>query len=281
MRVAVTGASGKLGRLVVERLLEQVPADDLILISRSPVRFHPGASVRYGDFERPETLPDAFAGADKALIISTIGIPDTVAAHRAAFAAATRAGVRHIVYTSVLNPVPGNPFPPAATHGHSEADLVSTGVAWTILRNALYADLRVQIASSYIRVGRWTTNIGPGAHAFVARADCAAAAAAALTTPGHEGRRYTVTGPDLVDADGYVTLLQQVAGGPIERVDVDDDAYERYRGEFVRDPANTGLFELFTGTGQTIREGYLGEIGAGVQQLTGRAPVSLRDMFSR
>jgi uncharacterized protein YbjT (DUF2867 family) len=104
-------------------------------------------------------------------------------------------GVGHIVYTSVVNPVPDNPFPPAATHLRSEADLVSTGVAWTILRNALYADLRVQIAASYSRAGRWTTNIGAGAHAFVARADCAAAAAAALTTPGHEGRRYTVEGP--------------------------------------------------------------------------------------
>src|SRR2546423_4018308 len=87
-------------------------------------------------------------------------------------------------------------------------------------------------------------------------------------------------GPDLVDADGYVTLLQQVAGGPIERVDVDDDAYERHRAEFVRDPANAGLFELFTGTGRAIRKGYLSEIGAGVQELTDRAPASLRDMFS-
>src|SRR5438034_5584700 len=100
--------------------------------------------------------------------------PDTVAAHRAAFHAASRVGVGHIVYTSVVNPVPDNPFPPAATHLRSEADLVSTGVAWTILRNALYADLRVQIAASYSRAGRWTTNIGAGAHAFVARADCAA-----------------------------------------------------------------------------------------------------------
>ncbi|OLB67389.1 MAG: hypothetical protein AUI10_00220 [Actinobacteria bacterium 13_2_20CM_2_72_6] len=279
MRVAVTGASGRLGRLVVAELLERVPADHVIAISRSPAASHPGVTVRYGDFERPETLPDAFAGADRALVISTIGTRDTVAAHRAAFHAAAHAGVGHIVYTSVVNPVPDNPFPPAATQLRSEADLVSTGVAWTILRNALYADLRVQIAASYRRAGRWTTNIGAGAHAFVARADCAAAAAGALITAGHEGRRYTVTGPGPIDADGYLALLTQVAGVAVQRVDVDDDDYERYRAEFMRDPAHAGLFELFTGTGRAIREGHLSEVGDGVRVLTGRAPAALQDLF--
>jgi len=279
MRIAVTGASGKLGQLVVSELLERVPADHLTLISRSPTASRQGTTVRYGDFEEPETLPGAFADVDVALVISTIGARDAASAHRAAFEAAARAGVRHIIYTSVMNPVPRNPFPPAATHRQSEADLASTGVPWTILRNALYADLRVQIASSYIETARWTTNIGVGAHAFVARADCAAAAAAALTTPGHEGRRYTLTGPDLIGAEEYLTLVKQAAGGPIERVDVDDSAYDRYRAEFGRDPANVHLFELFTDTGRAIREGYLSEVGNGVQTLTGQAPTALRDLF--
>ena len=123
MRLAVTGASGKLGRLVVAKLLEQTPVDRLILISSTPTVMHPGITLRYGDFERPETLPDAFTGADRALVISTIGTRDAAAAHRAAFEAAARAGVNHIIYTSVLNPVPGNPFPPALGNMHSEADL--------------------------------------------------------------------------------------------------------------------------------------------------------------
>jgi NAD(P)H dehydrogenase (quinone) len=100
-----------------------------------------------------------------------------------------------------------------------------------------------------------------------------------LATPGHEGRRYTVTGPDLVDADGYLALLTQVAGVAVERVDVDDDDYERYRAEFMRDPAHAGLFELFTGTGKAIREGHLSEVGDGVQVLAGRAPAALQDLF--
>jgi len=154
-------------------LLQRVPASALILVSRSPdslqdfVRL--GVAVRYGDFERPDSLPAAFAGGQRALVISTVGVQESAAAHRVAFEALVRAGVHRIVYTSVLSPVPDNPFPPAKTHVRSEQDLRSTGLEWTILRNALYAGLRAQIAPQYIRDGRWTANMGNGSHAFVAR----------------------------------------------------------------------------------------------------------------
>lgn len=115
MRVAVSGPSGKLGRLVVLALLERGPTHDLILVSRSPDLLATvadrGALVRYRDFERPESLPDAFAGAGRLLVIGTVGSRDTAAARRAAFDAAARVGVGHAVYTSVTNPVARSPFP--------------------------------------------------------------------------------------------------------------------------------------------------------------------------
>jgi len=180
-------------------------------------------------------------------------------------------------------PSPTNPFPPAATHLHSEADLAATGVAWTVLRNALYADLRAEIAPNYVRAGRWVTNIGSGAHAFVARADCSAAAAAVLVGDGHEGHRYDITGPELIDASGFLAMLNRLADRPIDRIDVDDEAYERYRVDFVTDPAHAGTFELFTGTGRAIRAGWLNVLSDDVGRLTGRTPTALRDMppFSR
>lgn len=284
MRLVVTGASGQLGRLVVTALLDRVPASELILVSRSPGSLAAfaelGATVRYGDFEQPEHLSTAFDGGGRALVISTIGAQNTVLAHRRAFEAAARAGVGHIVYTSVLNPGADNPFPPARTHATCEQDLQSLGVATTILRNALYADLRVDIAAKYIQDGEWTTNTGDGAHAFVARGDCATAAAGALTTDGHEGRIYDVTGPELVDAGRYVELLAEFGGRPIVRTDVDDDAYDRYRRAFMADPANAAYFELFTGTGKAIRTGYLSSIGTGVEDLTGHRPQALRSAFA-
>jgi NAD(P)H dehydrogenase (quinone) len=273
--VGVTGASGRLGRLVVDALADAgVP---VVPISRSRV----DERTRFGDFERPETLSDAFRGLDRLLVISTIGLRDTVGAHRAAFEAAARAGVGRIVYTSVQNPVAGNPFPPAAVHMRSETDLFAAGVPWTVLRNALYADLRAELAGCYARDGRWATNVGHGGHAFVARADCAAAAAGALLTDGHDGWTYDVTGPAAVTADDYLRLVRERTGVPVERVEVDDDEYERRRAAFVAEPANAGTFELFTGTGRAIREGWLSVLGDGVEALTGRVPRGLADLLSR
>jgi NAD(P)H dehydrogenase (quinone) len=272
--VGVTGASGRLGRLVVEALADRDVS--VVPISRNRL----DGRTRFGDFERPETLTDAFRGLERLLVISTIGPRDTVAAHRAAFEAAARAGVGRIVYTSVQNPVAENPFPAAAIHARSEADLVTAGVPWTILRNALYADLRAELARCYARDGRWTTNTGAGGHAFVSRADCAAAAAGALCGDGLEGRAYDVTGPALLTADDYLGLVREWAGVPVERVEVSDDDYERHRAAFAADPANAGTFELFTGSGRAIREGRLSVVGDGVPALTGRAARGLAELLS-
>jgi NAD(P)H dehydrogenase (quinone) len=283
VRLVVSGASGQLGRLVVAGLLESVPIEDLILVSRTPDSLEwlakLGATVRHGDFDRPESLRAAFAGGRRALIISTLGPRDTAAAHRAAFQAAAGAGVERIVYTSVMNPLADNPFPPARNHGISEGDLRAVGVPWTILRNALYAELRARIGAKYIQDGHWTTNTGDGAHAFVARTDCAAAAAAALTGEGHDGKVYDVTGPELIDAHRYGALLEEFGGRGVTRVDVDDEAYETYRAAFAADPENAGFFELYGGTGRAIRTGYLDVVGRGVQDLTGHQPVALREFF--
>jgi len=274
--VGVTGASGRLGRLVIDALLDRgVPVESVVPISRTRV----DDRTRFGDFERPQTLNEALQGVDRLLVISALGTGDMVGAHRAAFEAAARTGVRRIVFTSMQNPVRDNPFPPAAIYLHSEADLTAVGVPSTILRNALYADRRADLARCYARDGRWTTNLGDGGHPFVTRADCAAAAAAALCDDGHEGRRYDVTGPVLVTADDYVALVRERTGADIERDDVDDDAYERHRAAFTVAPANAGTFELFTGTGRAIREGHLCVLGDGVHALTGHEPRPLQDLL--
>jgi len=281
----VTGASGALGRLVVAALLDRVAAAELILVTRSPDSLadaaRRGATVRYGDFEKAASLPAALAGGQRMLAISTIGATDTAAAHRAAFDAAAEARVEHIVWTSVSNPVDANPFPAAKIHARSERDLRASGIACTILRNALYAELRVRITAKYIHDGRWTTNMGDGSHAFVARTDCAAAAAAALTETAPAGRVYDITGPELVDAQQYVALLEEFGGRQVVRDDVEDADYGRYRGAFAANPDYAAYFELFTGTGQAIRTGYLRQLGDGVQQLTGRSPLSLRQVFEQ
>lgn len=279
MRLVVTGVSGRLGGLVVEELLERVGPGDVVAVSRTPdaqeTLARGGVTVRYGDFARPDSLDAVFAGADRVLVVSMLG-PDPASGHTAAFTAAARAGVDRIVYTSVQNPREDNPFPPAATHARSERALRDTGVPYTILRNALYADVRTDIIPAYLRTGRWTTNMGAGAHAFVTRHDCARAAASALLAEGQDGRVHEITGPEPIDADRYLALLNRL--GPVTRHDVDDDAYDRYRAAFAADPANAAYFELFTGTGRAIREARMAIVGTGVPDLTGRPPQPMTDL---
>jgi NAD(P)H dehydrogenase (quinone) len=285
MTIVVTGASGNLGRLTAAALLERLPASELILLTRTPGKLaafaRRGAVVRHGDFSQPESLPAAFAGGSRALIISTIGGQEAAARHGAAFEAAATAGVQHIFYTSVPNPVQQNPFPPAATHRASEQALRATGVAWTVLRNALYADLRVQIALRYIQGGRWTTNIGEAQHAFIRRQDCAIAAAGALTGDGHEGQTYEITGPELIGSSHYASLLEEFGGRPVECIQADDREFDQYRSAFAADPQNASYIELFTDTGRAIRTGYLSQLTTSAQDLGGRAPMTLREMFDQ
>src|ERR1700754_1253725 len=114
MSVIVTGAAGHLGRLVVEALLERAAPEELILVTRRPAALRElrerGADVRYGDFDAPASLPGAFAGGDRMLRISTDAMGRRVRQHRAAIDAADAAGVRHVVFTSIVNPVAGNPI---------------------------------------------------------------------------------------------------------------------------------------------------------------------------
>jgi NAD(P)H dehydrogenase (quinone) len=133
MSVIVTGAAGHIGRLVAEQLLERLPPEDVVLVTRRPEALRElrarGADVRYGDFDDPASLPDAFAGGRRMLLISTDAIGRRVRQHRAAIDAAATAGVGHVVFTSIVNPVAGNPIGEnAREQGKTEVMLHRSGL---------------------------------------------------------------------------------------------------------------------------------------------------------
>jgi NAD(P)H dehydrogenase (quinone) len=280
MSIVITGASGHLGRSTAELVLSRVPASGVILTTRHPEELSDlaqrGAEVRMADFGRPETLVGAFEGGDKLLLISTDAVGARVAQHRAAIDAAAKAGVRHVVYTSYLNPVEENPAVITPDHRDTEAALRESGLEWTALRNAFYAEYQVPSGAQAIATGQLVHNNGEGRTAYISREDCAAAAAAVLTTGGHEGRAYDITGPQPLDQDDVAALLSEVSGRPVESVAVDDEA-------FVRGLAASGLPEPvargIASYGRAIREGFIGEASGAVENLTGRPPLSLREVF--
>lgn len=234
-KIIVSGASGQVGGMVVEELLARgVAPSDLILVSRTPEDLEHyaamGASTRFGDFTQPESLAGAYEGGDRMLLISlnTRGNPNPrVATERAALQktaidAAVAAGVDHIVYTSYVD-ADRNTSPIAVDHRVTEADLRASGITWTLLRNQWYADRVVGEAAEMIRQGSVVVRPDDPGTAFVTREDCAAAAAAALTTPGHENRVYEVTGPALIRTRDIAAIASEIAGVEIEVIEATPD----------------------------------------------------------
>lgn len=229
-KIIVSGASGQLGGLIVEDLLARgVAPGDLILVTRTPEDLERyaamGASTRFGDFTQPESLAAAYAGGDRMVMISlnTRGNPDPRVANdratlqRTAIDAAVAAGVDHIVYTSFVD-ADRNESPIAVDHRITEADLRASGVAWTSLRNQWYADRIVGEAAAMVRQRQVVVRADDLGVAYVTREDCAAAAAAVLTTPGHENRIYEITGPARFTDRDLAAIASQIAGVDIEVV---------------------------------------------------------------
>lgn len=243
-KIIVSGASGQLGELAVEELLARgVAPQNLILVSRTPEKLADyakrGASVRFGDLTKPESLSSAYAGGAKMLLISIMPGPNVSRpqAHKAGIDAAVKAGVKHIVYTSFEGADTGS-NPMAVDHQKTESDLKASGVAWTALRNTMYAEYRVlRPAMQMVSTGRAYVRPNESKSAPVARVDCAAAAAGALTTPGHENKAYEVTGPALIDTRDIAKTVTEITGKPVEVI-VGEDPNARRPGGDGPPPSN-------------------------------------------
>ncbi|MFC7672853.1 NAD(P)H-binding protein [Mycolicibacterium sp. GCM10028919] len=275
MSIGITGASGQLGRAVATRLLGVVDAADVVLMTRTVESLSDfaarGVSVRPVDFGDRGSLAPAFEGVDSLLLISTDRVGDRVAGHVAAIEAAKAAGVRHVVYTSVPNPVPANPALAAPDHLATEDALRSSGMAWTSLRNNLYADMQLASLQQAVEAGRLVVNSGDGRAAYVSRADCAAAAVGALTGGGRTNTAYDITGPRALSAYD----LADLAGSTVEVVQLDDGAYVE---ALVGSGLPEGAARFVASFGRAVREGYLADVTTAVRDLTGRPPTSLEDL---
>ena len=281
MSVIVTGASGQLGRLVAQELLDRLSPDELILVTRRPHSLadleERGVEVRRGDFDEPESLVDAFAGGDRMLMISTMAIGQRTQQHRAALEAAAAAGVRHVAYTSLTNPVSGHPTGILADENReTEEMLEQSDLAWTALRNAAYAELQIPLGAIAVTYGKLVTNAGAGRVAPISRSDCAAAAAVVLTTDGHEGRAYEITGPEALTQPDIAALLSEVSGRPVEVIPSSD---RRLMWGLIRLGTPKPVARSIVQLGVATREGYFDVVDPAFEELVGRRPRTLRDVL--
>ena len=281
MSVIVTGAGGHLGRLVAEELLERVAPEHVVLVTRRPEGLRElrdrGADVRYGDFDDPVSLRDAFAGGGRMLLISTDAVRRRVRQHRVAIDAAARAGVEHMTFTSIVNPVPANPLGPNAwEQGMTETMLHRSPLAWTVLRFGSFAELQLPPAATAVKNGQLIVNFGEGRIVPVSRRDCAEAAAITLTTDGHTGETYNITGPQALSQNDLAELYVELTGQPVKSVHLGDTMLTQVLVGIGTPMATAWQITAF---GRAVRQGYFDVIDPAFERLAGHPPLALRDVL--
>jgi NAD(P)H dehydrogenase (quinone) len=196
--IVVTGATGHLGPIVIEELLARgVPAAEIVAAVRTPEKAaglaERGVQVRRADYDEPDSLVAAFAGADKLLFISGSEVGQRVRQHGNVVEAAKAAGVGLLVYTSILN-ADNTEMLLAEEHKATEAIIRESGLPYVLLRNAFYFEVYSANFPAALEHGALVNATGDNRLSVASRADFAGAAAAVLTTEGHENKVYELGG---------------------------------------------------------------------------------------
>ncbi len=281
----VTGASGQLGRAVLAHLLDTLKVDParIVAASRKVESLRDvaarGVTVRPADFDDAGSLDRAFAGVARLLLISTDSLEGgkRLAQHRAAVAAAERAGVRHVVYTSLPEAdVSAVSFAP--DHAGTEAALAASRIqGFTVLRNGWYFENVRYGAPSAIQSGRWYTAAGNGALSHIARNDLALAAAHALAAETNGRSTLTLTGERAYTIAEIAKQVSDRLAAPIEVVQVSaEDLVKGLVGAGFPEPAA----RVFASFDEATRKGHLGGVTRDFEKLTGVRPQSFESWIA-
>ncbi|XJZ27529.1 SDR family oxidoreductase [Bacillota bacterium Lsc_1132] len=281
MKMLVTGATGKLGSKIVEALLKTVPATQLAVSVRNPEKAKGlqarGVEVRQGDFDHPETLDSAFAGIDRLLIISADGDNETrIRQHANAVAAAERTNVKFIAYTSIVNAKESkNLFAP--THQATEEAILKTGIPYSFLRNNWYLENEIPSIQGVLAGAPWVTSAENGKVGWALQQDYAKAAAAVLSSNGHENTIYELSG-QLLTQEELVSVLGTVMGKEVPMQHVDDAAYaDIMKGAGLPD----FLIPMLVDIQKSIRENTLAIKSNDFEKLIGRPAMPIKDALTQ
>ncbi len=279
--IVITGASGQLGRQVAHALAERISPTTVTLGARDPGKIADLAAKGFRtaavDFDRPESLAAAFAGADTALIISGDAPNDIrIRQHRTAIDAAKTAGVGRVAYTSFTHATPASLFPFAAIHADSEAYLKASGLAYTILRNNQYAENLTLAAAK--QTGLLALPGIAGRVAYISRADIAAATAAALIQPGHDGKTYELTGGEALDLVAVADLLAAQWRIPVRAQEISLPDYGQALSDRGLPPF---VVEALVGLRRAVAADEYATVHGDAQRLAGRPPEAIRAYLMR
>ncbi len=225
MTIAITGATGKLGRLVIRQMKDKAPAPEIVALVRSTARASDlGVTAREADYGKPQTLDSALTGVDTLLLISSNEVGRRATQHRNVIEAAWKAGVRRILYTSLLH-ADTSPMSLADEHLQTEAAILGSRIPYTILRNGWYTENYTASISGALAGGAFLGSAGAGKISSAARADYAAAAAAVLTGQGHAGMVYELAGDESWTLSDLAAEISRQTGKAIPYRDLPESEY--------------------------------------------------------
>jgi NAD(P)H dehydrogenase (quinone) len=278
--IIVSGATGTLGRMVVERLLDRVAPERIGVCVRDPEKARGladrGVRVRRGDFADPASLEHAFEGASRVLVVSVDSVGETaVGLHAEAIGAAAKAGAERVVYTSHMGANQGSPFPPMPDHAATEAVLRDSGVAYTVLRNGFYASSAHALLGAALSTGELAVP-QDGPVSWTAHADLAEVAAIALADDVLDGETPDLTGAEAVDMEGVAAIASELTGKPVRRVVVPEDDY---RAGLLAHGAPDHVADLLVGLFAASRRGEFARVDPALPRLLGRPALPLREVL--
>jgi NAD(P)H dehydrogenase (quinone) len=277
--IVVTGATGKLGRLVVDALLQKIPASELAIAVRNPSRATDlaarGVQVRVVDYDRPDTLSSAFKPGEKALLISANEVGKRASQHLRVVEAARAARVGLLAYTSVLR-ADRSTLSLAAEHRATEDAIRASALPYVLLRNGWYLENHTDQVPNILRNGRIIGAAGQGRFASAARKDYAAAAAAVLAGDGPVGVTYELAG-DGFTLDGLAAEVTRQSGKAIAYSDL---APEQFRDALVSAGMLAPIAEMLADFDRAAAGGDLDHSSDELRRLIGRPPTSLRDVIA-
>jgi NAD(P)H dehydrogenase (quinone) len=277
---AITGATGQLGRLVIDHLLKTVPADRIVAAVRNPAKAADlaarGVVVREADYTRPDTLPTALAGVDKLLLISSTEVSGRLPLHRAVIEAAQRAGVSLLAYTSMLH-ADSSPARLAVEHRHTEEAIAASGLPAVILRNGWYTENHLLALPAALEHGAFVGAAKDGRFSSAARIDYAAAAAVALTAGDQAGRTYELAADQAFTMAELAAEVSRQSGKEIAYNDLSGEAYQ---GVLTGAGLPADLAALLADADVAASRGALFDNSGALSRLLGRPTVPLESLVA-
>lgn len=279
----ITGATGKLGKSTIDFLLRHLQPEQIAALVRNPEKAEALQSrnvpLRKGDYEDPESLRTAFEGVDELLFISTsVTGKDRSRQHSNVVKAASEKGIRHIYYTSIVNPSPEATF--IATRGHyeTEEEIRNSGMSYTFFRNNLYMDLLPDMAGNAPESGSLYFAGGEQRGAFVLREDIAEAIAKVILAKEKENKIYTISAPQTYSFFDVAVGISKAAGKPVKYVPVStEDMRKGMEKAHVPGP----IIDITTNTADAFQEGEFDVPDNTLRSLLQREPVNVETFLKQ